>query len=109
MPRQPLTNFEIQKSYEMNLNFIVFIQERVYLKSRMYNKYINIYIYIYIINSNNITIMVIIYITNLDEYESIGFHWIALYINDDNVTYFDSFGVEHTPKKLRNSKEIKIL
>ena len=53
--------------------------------------------------------MVIIYITNLDEYESIGFHWIALYINDDNMTYFDSFGVEHTPKKLRNSKEIKIL
>ena len=46
MPRQPLTNFEIQKSYEMNLNFMVFIQERVYLKSRMYNKYIKIYIYI---------------------------------------------------------------
>ena len=47
MPPQPLTNFEIQKYYEMNLGFMVFIPERVYLKSRMYNKYIKIYIYIY--------------------------------------------------------------
>ena len=37
---------------------------------------------------------------NLDEYESIGTHWIALYVNDNNVTYFDSFGSE---KKLKNS------
>ena len=28
---------------------------------------------------------------NLDEYKSIGIHWIALYINDNNVTYFDTF------------------
>ena len=33
------------------------------------------------------------YIINLDEYESIGTHWIALYVNAENVTYFDSFGV----------------
>ena len=31
------------------------------------------------------------YIINLDEYESIGTHWIALYINAKNVTYVDSF------------------
>ena len=31
------------------------------------------------------------YIINLDEYESIGTHWIALYVNAKNVTYFDSF------------------
>ena len=31
-------------------------------------------------------------IINLDKYESIGIHWIVLYVND--VTYFDSFGVE---------------
>ena len=30
------------------------------------------------------------YIINLDEYKSIGTHWIALYGNDNNVTYFDS-------------------
>ena len=30
--------------------------------------------------------------------KSIGTHWIALYVNDNNVTYFDSFSVEHIPK-----------
>ena len=37
---------------------------------------------------------------NLDEYEPLGTHWIALYVNE-NVTYFDSFGVEHIPKEIR--------
>ena len=46
---------------------------------------------------------------NLDEYESIGTHWIALYVNDENVIYFDSFGIENIPKEIRNSLEIKIL
>ena len=32
---------------------------------------------------------------------STGTHWIALYVNDNNVTYFDSFGVDHTPKEIR--------
>ena len=41
------------------------------------------------------------YIINLDEYESIGTHWVALYVNAENVTYFDSFGVEHIPKEIR--------
>ena len=37
---------------------------------------------------------------NLDEYKSIGTHWIALYVHDNNrrasydAIYFDSFGVE---------------
>ena len=26
---------------------------------------------------------------NLDEYKSIGTHWVTLYVNGDNVTYFD--------------------
>ena len=39
------------------------------------------------------------YIINLDEYFDIETHWIALYSNNNNVTYFDSFGVEHIPKK----------
>ena len=38
------------------------------------------------------------YITNLDEYEPIETHWIALYVNAKNVTYYDSFGVAHIPK-----------
>ena len=41
------------------------------------------------------------YITNLDESESIGTNWIALYMNAENVTYFDSFGVECIPKEMR--------
>ena len=49
------------------------------------------------------------YIKNLDKYESIGTHWIALYVNTENVTYFDSFGIEHILKKIENSLEIEIL
>ena len=30
-----------------------------------------------------------------------GAHWIAIYVNAENVTYFDSFGVEHIPTKIR--------
>ena len=41
------------------------------------------------------------YIISLDEYEPIGTHWIALYVNAENVTYFDSFRVEHIPKEIR--------
>ena len=39
------------------------------------------------------------YVINLDEYSDIGTHWIALYVNNKAVTYFDSFGVEHIPKE----------
>ena len=38
------------------------------------------------------------YIINLDEYKSIGTHWIALYGNDNNVTYFNSFGVNSSKR-----------
>ena len=31
------------------------------------------------------------YVLNLDERKSIGTHWIGLYVNRGNVTYFDSF------------------
>ena len=40
------------------------------------------------------------YIKNLDEYSDIGTHWVALWVNNNNVTYFDSFGVEHIPKEI---------
>ena len=64
----PLTNFEIQK-YQNEPRF-----NGVYPK-------------------NNLSkIKDGAYVTNLDEYESIGTHWIALYVNAKNVTYFHSFG-----------------
>ena len=37
---------------------------------------------------------------NLDECFDIGTHWIDLYVLND-VTYFDSFGVEHIPKEIK--------
>ena len=39
------------------------------------------------------------FIKNL-EYESIATHWIVLYVNDNNLTYFDSFGIKHIPKEI---------
>ena len=49
------------------------------------------------------------YVINLDEYSDIGTHWIALYVNNKTVTYFDSFGVEHISeeiKKFINNKNV---
>ena len=45
----------------------------------------------------------------MNEYESIETHWIVLYVNAKNLTYFDSFGVEHIRKIIKNSLEIKNL
>ena len=50
------------------------------------------------------------YVINLDEYYDIGAHQVALYVLNNNVTYFDSFGVEHIPKEIKtfiNNKNIK--
>ena len=41
-----------------------------------------------------------VFTINLDEYFDTGTHWIALYVVN-NVTYFDSFGVEHIPKQIK--------
>ena len=49
------------------------------------------------------------YVVNLDEYSDIGTHWIALYVNNKTVTYFNSFGVEHILKEIKkfiNNKNI---
>ena len=49
------------------------------------------------------------YVINLDKYSDIGTHWIALYVNAKTLTYFDSFGVEHIPNKIKkfiNNKNI---
>ena len=77
MPPHPLTNFEMQKYYENEPKFNV-----VYSKNNLPK----------IKNSA--------YIINFDEYESTGTYWIALYVNAENLTYFDSFGVEHIPEEI---------
>ena len=73
-----LTNFEIQKYYENEPKF-----NGVYSRNNLPK-----------IKSG-------VYIINLNESESIGTYWIALYVNDNNVTYFDSFGVEHISKEIK--------
>ena len=40
------------------------------------------------------------YVINLDEYSDIGIHWAALYVKNNDITYFDSFGVVHIPKEI---------
>ena len=74
-----MTNFEIQKYYQNEPRF-----NRVYSRDNLPNK-----------------IKDGAYIINLDGYSDIGTHWIALYSLNNNVTYFDSFRVEHIPKEIK--------
>ena len=72
----PLTNFEIQEYYQNEPRF-----NGVFSRDNLPNSIKNG-----------------AYVINVDEYHDIGTHWVALYVNNKIVTYFDSFGVEHIPK-----------
>ena len=51
------------------------------------------------------------YVINLDEYADVGTHWIALYVKNNEITYFDSFGVGHVSKEIKRfigHKNIKL-
>ena len=51
------------------------------------------------------------YVIKLDEYADIGSYGIGLYALDNDITYFDSFGVEHVSKEIKKiirDKNIKI-
>ena len=41
------------------------------------------------------------YVIILNKYKSTETRWRALHVNGDNVTYFDSFGVEFIPKIIK--------
>ena len=43
------------------------------------------------------------YVINLDEFKPIGTHWMAWYVNGNNIVYFNSFGVEHISKEIKKS------
>ena len=47
-------------------------------------------------------------VINFDKYKSIGTHRIALYVNGDNVTYFDSFRVENISKEIKKINKQQI-
>ena len=47
------------------------------------------------------TINIRAYVINLDEHADVGTHWIALYIKNNEVIHFDSFGVEHVAKEIK--------
>ena len=82
MPSHPLTNFEIQKYYQNEPKF-----------NGVYSR-------------NNLSkIKDGMFIINLDQYEWIGTHCIVLRVNDNNLTYLDSFEVEYIPKEI--SKRIR--
>ena len=75
MPPHPLANFEIQNYYQIE------------------SKFNGVY------SINNLPkIKDGACVINPDEYKSIETHWIALYVNAENITYFDSFEVEYIPK-----------
>ena len=78
MLSHPLTNFELQKYYKNQAKF-----NGVYSRDNLPDK----------IKDGS-------YIINLDEYSNIETHWVSLYVYNDIVTYFDSFGVEHIPKEI---------
>ena len=79
MPPHPLNNFETQKYYINEPRF-----NGVYSRNNLSDE-----------------IKYGAYIINLDEYFDIGTHWVALYVPNNDVTYFDSFGVEHIPKEIK--------
>ena len=76
----PLTNFEIIKYYENESRF-----NGVCSRDNLANK----------IKDGT-------YVINLDEHSDIGTHWIALYVKNNDITYFDSFWVEHISKEIIN-------
>ena len=88
MPPHPLTNFEIQRYYQNEPRF-----NGVFSRKNLPKK----------IEDGE-------YVINLDEYADVGTHWIALFCNGNEVVSFDSFGIEHVPKEIKEfigNKNIK--
>ena len=81
MTPRPLTNFEIQAYYHNEPRF-----NGVYSRDNFPDN-----------------------IVHLDKYHDSGSHWIALYVNNKTVTYFDSFGVELIPNEIKKFMNNKII
>ena len=79
IPPHPLTNFKIEAYYQNETRL-----SGVYCSDNLLDK-----------------IKDGAYVINLDEYFDVGTHWIALYVNKKTAKYFDNFGNEHIPKKIK--------
>ena len=79
MPPHPLTNFEIEEYFFENERF-----NGVYSRDNLPK-----------------TIKNGAYAVKLNEYADVGTHWIALCVKNNEVIYFNSFGVEHVPKEIK--------
>ena len=77
MPPHHLTNFQIQKYYQNKPKFKGVYSRNILPKIK--NK---------------------ICARNLDDQESIESHWIVFYVDVDNVTYFNRYGVGYIPKEI---------
>ena len=78
MSPHPLTNFKIQKHYENEPKF-----NGAYSRDNLPEIKDAAYVVI-----------------NLDEYFDICTPWVALYVKNNDITYFDSFEVEYIPKEI---------
>ena len=86
IPIHPLTNFEIQKYYQNEPRF-----NGVYSRGNL-PKYIKDGTYV----------------INLDEYAGVGTHWVALFVSNNEIVYFDVFGVEYVPDSLILCLQVKL-
>ena len=85
IPPHPLTNSEIKEYYENKPRF-----NGVYCRDSLPKK----------IETEE-------YAINRDEYADVGAHWIVLYVKNNEVIYFDNFGVEYVPKEIKRFAEHK--
>ena len=86
-PPHPLTNFEIQEYYQNEPRFNgVFSRDN--LPNSIHHK------------GRGSAVKNVAYVINFDEYHDIRTHWVALYVNNKTIIYFDYFGVEHIPKEI---------
>ena len=47
-------------------------------------------------------------VINLEEFKSLGTYWIAFYVDNNNLIYFDNFAENIFQKKLKSSQKTKI-
>ena len=77
IPFHPLTNFEIQDYFKNEKRF-----NGVYSRNNLpkFKKGV--------------------YVINLDHSKNTGTHWVVIFVKEDGVIYFDTFGVEYIPKEI---------